>query len=494
MELKLFGFIEEVLEQLEEMRPMLEEVGSDIEGFFEDLLVRTNAGYLNINTRVKSQKSLKEKIIRNQYYQKYDTKEILFENVPDIIGIRLECRFIQDETDLYKFIKRSFGEKSEVYEGFFYNNTHEKILLNLADKQPQEQKNGMKIYRIDGKYVDEDQVINFELQVKSLVNIFWGEIEHKVIYKNYNYVIADKFYKDIMKSIKNSLTTIDQQLLLISNQFDQSDEKTYERQEKQLEAVLSKLIYDIFAKHMKETLGVLVDFKSSCEAVVRYVFRDALENSVNDYGEHLLSGFQKVRGIEEKLIDFTQEIFFEGQIRYEDEHTEHIGEHIKKRINEEFQWNLFFRILFAIEPENNRGDFETFVHYYTGKIYDKLIINKLNMNFTTEETKNIIETLMMQFSNCFVQINSVELLYDNMIDQVIKHMNSVIEALYKNVWTYEQWEKEKDIYTELLEMKLLMMFNIEVDYNKALGLLDRIRQTKSNIEVPKGMIKYVYKI
>ena len=34
MELKLFGFIEEVLEHLEEMRPMLEEVGSDIEGFF----------------------------------------------------------------------------------------------------------------------------------------------------------------------------------------------------------------------------------------------------------------------------------------------------------------------------------------------------------------------------------------------------------------------------------------------------------------------------
>ena len=494
MELKLFGFIEDVLERLEEMRPMLEEVGSEIEGFFENLLLTTNKGYLNINTRVKSQKSLKEKIIRNQYYQKYDTKEVLFENVPDIIGIRLECRFIQDETDLYKFIKRSFGEKSETYEGFFYSNTNEKLLLSLAGKQPQEQKNGMKIYRIDGKYVDDGQVVNFELQIKSLVNIFWGEIEHKVIYKNYNYVIADKFYKDIMKSIKNSLTTIDQQLLLISNQFDQTDEKTYERQEKQLESILSKLIYDIFAKHMKETLGVLVDFKSSCEAIVRYVFRDALESSMNDYGQHLINGFQKVRGIEEQLIDFTQKIFFEGSIRYEDQHTKLIGEHIKERINEEFQWNLFFRILFAIEPENNRGDFETFMHYYTRKIYDRLAINKLSMNFTNEETKAIIETLLAQFSNCFIKINSVELLYDNEVDQVIKHMNSVVDALYKNVWTYEQWEKEKDIYSDLLEMKLLMMFNIDVDYNKALSLLDRIRATKSNIEVPKGMIKYVYRL
>ena len=152
---------------------MLEEVGNEIESFFENLLLTTNKGYLNINTRVKSQKSLKEKIIRNQYYQKYSTKEALFENVPDIIGIRLECRFTQDETDLYKFIKRSFGEKSELYEGFFHSNANEKILLSLVGKQPQEQKNGMKIYRIDGKYVDDGQVVNFELQIKSLVNIFW---------------------------------------------------------------------------------------------------------------------------------------------------------------------------------------------------------------------------------------------------------------------------------------------------------------------------------
>lgn len=57
MELKLFGFIESVLDQLEEMRPMLEEVGNEIEGFFENLLLTTNKGYLNINTRVKSQKA-----------------------------------------------------------------------------------------------------------------------------------------------------------------------------------------------------------------------------------------------------------------------------------------------------------------------------------------------------------------------------------------------------------------------------------------------------
>ena len=93
MELKLFGFIEEVLDELEDRRPMLEEISKEIEDFFEEILRGTEKGYLNINTRVKGSKSLKEKIIRNQYYQKYETKELLFQNVPDIIGVRIECRF-----------------------------------------------------------------------------------------------------------------------------------------------------------------------------------------------------------------------------------------------------------------------------------------------------------------------------------------------------------------------------------------------------------------
>ena len=443
---------------------------------------------------MKSSKSLKEKIIRNQYYQKYETKELLFKNVPDIIGVRIECRFIQDEADLYKYIKRFFNEKSEEDKELYFNSKKPNILLNLVGKQPQEQKNGMKIYRIDGKYREGEVEVNFEVQIKSLVNVFWGEIEHKVIYKNFNYVIADKFYKDIMKSIKNSLSTIDQQLLLISNQFDQGEGDSYVTQEEQMEKVLAKIIYDMFAMKMKESIGVLVDFKKSCEAIVKYVFRDTLGREASERGENILIGFEKVRGIDKEGIDFTQRLEFEDEPRYEDAYTEIIGRHIQERINEEFQWNLFFRILFAIEPENNRGDFENFIHYYTQKIYSRINDSKLNSNFTDEETTEIIKRLLLVFSKCFVKINSVELLYDSMLEQALKHINSVTEAIYKNVLTYEQWEKEESIYIGLLEVRLLMMFNLDVDSSKVLAILDGIRTTKSNVEVPKGMIKYIYKL
>ena len=494
MALELFGFIEEVLDELETKREAFEEIAKEIGDFFEETLRDTEKGYLNVNTRVKSCNSLKEKIIRNQYYQKYKTKELLFQNLSDVIGIRIECRFIEDEADLYRYIKRFFNERSRIDNEMYFNSKKPNILLNLTDKQPQEQKNGIKIYRIDGKYVGGQTEINFELQIKSLVNVFWGEIEHKVIYKNFNYVIADKFYKDIMKSIKNSLSTIDQQLLLISNQFEQSEKDSYQSQEEEMEKVLSKIIYDLFAVKMKESIGVLVDFKKSCEAIVKYVFREMLEKEVSERSEILMMGFEKVRGIDREKIDFTRKLEFDAEPQYKDAYTEIIGRHIQDRINEEFQWSLFFRILFAIEPENNRRDFENFIHYYAQKIYSRINESKLSSNFTEEETAEIMRRLMLVFSKCFVKIDSVELLYDSMLEQALKQMNCVTEAIYKNVLTYEQWEKEKKIYIDLLEARLLMLFNMEVDANKVLGILDGIRITKSNIEVPKGMIKYIYKL
>ncbi len=494
MELKLFHYIDEVLNELEDIREELEEISQELELFFEKLLFTAEKGFVNMNTRVKSKKSLKEKIIRNDYYQKYNTIETVLENVPDLIGIRIECRFNQDESELYKFIKKQFSEKSDGLEEYYYSPENPGVLLDLGGKQPKEQKNGIKMYRIDGKYIKENAVINFEVQIKSLVNVFWSEIEHKIIYKNYNYVIADRFYKDIMKSIKNSLSTIDQQLLLISNQFEKEDTTQFDEREEQLEKLISKIIYDVFATHMKESIGVLVDFRKSCEAIVKYILRDTHREDMDRYSTNLLIGLERIRQIDQKNIDFKKQIIFERQPIFKEELTRRIGNHIKDKMNEEFQWSLFFTVLFQIEAGDNVEDFEKFLVYYTSKLQERIASSKISANFTQEETDQIMNKIMLKYADLFVQVNSVQLLYENILEQVFKIINSVIDAIYRNIITYEQWEKEQGIYTELMELRLLTLFDMDIPSAKVLDFLDHVRHSKSTIDIPKGLLKYIYKI
>ena len=245
---------------------------------------------------------------------------------------------------------------------------------------------------------------------------------------------------------------------------------------------------------MKESLGVLVDFRTSCEAIVRYVFRDALDSDLERYNNNLLEGLDKIRRIDRSNINFRERLEFEREPVFKNEYTAILGQHIMHYMNEEFQWNLFFRILFQIEVEDTIGDFETFIHYYTDKIYSRIARNKLSNNFSNEETEKIINTLMLQFTRTFIRINSVDLLYDTVVDQIMKIINGTVDALYKNVLTYEQWLEENDIYLELLEIRLFMLFNMDIESEKALAFLERVRITKSNLEVPKGMVKYIYKL
>ncbi|OON93139.1 MAG: hypothetical protein ATN31_01025 [Candidatus Epulonipiscioides saccharophilum] len=483
MELKIFEYTTKALEKLDDLKIDLEIASKELEHYFANIVKNECTGYINISSRVKSSDSLKEKILRHDFYNKYRTIAILYENLADLIGIRLECRFIEDEKEIYRLLKRFFINEHESSNGYFYKPGHNGIILELKSVQPKDQKNGLKMYRIDGKYLYNDQIINFEVQIKSLVNIFWSEIEHNVIYKNYNYMIADKFYKDILYSIKNSLTTIDGQLLLISNHFNQGKTFNQDTRQNQLEQLLSKSIYDLFAERMKNDIGLIVDFRKSCDTLVKYVLRDINMKAEETYRNILMQVLNRLSVIDNNEITFNTEILFERKINFQkDKFKMLIGSHIQKVLNEEFQWNLFFRILFYIEPSDNAGDFENFIEYYKMRLYDELFVHF--------DAHYIVEELLISFAHTFIQINSIRLLYDDTIEKIKNILwKTISEIQAQKIDSRQQWDGQKSILLKLLSYRILDLFNVDIPAADILKFMYELETIKMNL--PKSLIKYI---
>ena len=438
MNIKEFDYLEIALNELTNNQEVLIKASVDLEKIFFNILDESYCDFSNISCRVKSTESLREKILRNHYYKRYPNANDLIFKLSDLIGIRIECRFGDDEKKIYRFLKKYFNKKLD--DDFYCSDNYNNIFLKLSGKQPQKQKNGFTIYRIDGKLLYENLLIPFELQIKSLTNMFWSEIEHQIIYKNSNYVIEDQFLKDIMNSIKNNLTMIDNQLLTVLRHVESKKVKTNVSNKRNLQEIVSKLIYDMFSSKMKESIDMTINFKDSCETIVEYVFFKNNISNEADYTDILINALNRLNLISDEQLDFNSHLIFERSVVYDHPFKKILGEYFEQVMNSEFNWNLFFRILFSLEPLDNAGDFEKFLSYLKVSYTESKYINKQK------------DILISRFDNDFLIIE------DAVKEQIAKTLVSIdkINIVYDNINTLEQWFNNSEailshLNTEIIE-------------------------------------------
>ncbi len=289
--------------------------------------------------------------------------------------------------------------------------------------------------------------------------MFWSEIEHQIIYKNSNYVIEDKFLKDIMNSIKNNLTMIDNQLLTVLNHVEAKKSKTNASNKRNLQEIVSKFIYDMFSTKMKESIDMSINFKDSCETIVEYVFFKNNISTDNDYTNVLINALNRINLISDEKLDFNSYLNFERNIIYDDSFKRIIGEYFESVINSEFSWNLFFRILFTLEPLDNIGDFEKFLSYLKVSYTESKYINRQKDVLISRFSNDFLiidEAIKTQIAKTLVSIDKINIDYEYSIEEVNDAVEYIYKYIYDNINTIEQWVKNSDaillhLHNEILE-------------------------------------------
>ncbi|EFA90204.1 GTP pyrophosphokinase family protein [Peptoniphilus lacrimalis] len=422
MKLELFKYIDDVLDLFEYHRQELVSINKEVRNYFSDVL-KDDERALNLSTRIKTPQSLREKLIRRNYYIKYPTPFEGFKKVPDLIGLRIECRFIKDEKEIYQKIIDEF----RIYcgKGYYASNINKNIRLNLEDIQPQVLNNGFKIYKLDGLYKNSKTSYSFELQIKSLVNLFWGEIDHKILYKNYNYMIVEDFFRDIMHSIIDNLFMVDKQLMILYDHVTNSDASGKDPAEKQLKVLLSKIIHDVFINKIYGELGFVFNIKASTDIIVEFIFMKLKKNKDNSYGEDFISLINRINEISTLDMNLEEYINVDEKPKFYDSFTRNIGNLILASLNKDFEWNIFFKIITTIDRESDNQIFEDFIHFV--RYQYTLLILKLFENFDlSEDDKRDIENFILNLViDKFKNNTTLEFLMVKSINKI----NSILESL-----------------------------------------------------------------
>lgn len=435
MELELFDFVEETVKQYDTNLPFYIETEKILKKCYEDITGDASDNIIDIYTRIKGRDSLKEKLLRNKYYLDFETGEDALNFMPDIIGITIECQFIRNEAQLYQKLFYYFDSSNDGFNACHFDKDN---YLNLHMPQPQMQRNGFTIYRIDGYYMYQGKKVNYELQIKSLVHRFWSEIEHSVVYKNPDFVAYDHFMKTMLSTVRDNLDVVDRQLEIIYDEISNSSKKVQIGMDpSNFKVMIAASITELVNRKMKETIGLTTDFKYCSAILAQFIYINDFANNDNtkvkmvDYLEHL-------NLLAASEIDFRSPIFMDEEFKPEDKFTELLGQYWLDIMNVDFEWHVFFVMLFAIEPGSQMEDFMNFL-----KVIKNLLILPSwyqNRFIAFEENSTQAKAFYEeQLATCLIETKKINIVHEETLLRVMDAFRTCIEEDEKKYLDYESF-------------------------------------------------------
>lgn len=168
---------------------------------------------------------------------------------------------------------------------------------------------------------------------------------------------------------------------------------------------------------MRQSLGFTLNFRHSCDILSRYL----LEKQVRLVDQspvtviELMSRINKVMSLD---IDFEEPLVLEKPFRGEEPFTNILADHLLAQMNTDYEWNIFFRMLFVLEPGNNVEDFSALLLMLRDRIADPELYEPLYRAWSREEAEGFKQYLLIVAAHQMVADGSVQIIYEDTLDQM----------------------------------------------------------------------------
>ena len=253
--------------------------------------------------------------------------------------------------------------------------------------------------------------------------------------------------KELLASLKASLTIVDRQMSILFNQMQDNSQNNLKVTQSSFESLITKGINDIFAMKLLDSVGFTMNIKNTSTILGHYIFLNDLQNSRSDNDRigALFHTFRKLNSIE---IDFTDEIVMEAQVESDDCFVQTLGSYLISIINSDYDWYVFFRMLFAIEPDNNINDFLMFLKVIKNYLVDDYWLNTSFVKLSMSEADILHRECMQMLADALVDIGTIHILHDDKMKQINRAFVLFVEELEQRTISYRDFMQYRDAYRQ----------------------------------------------
>lgn len=147
--------------------------------------------------------------------------------------------------------------------------------------------------------------------------------------------------------------------------------------ERGFKVFMAKSISDLYAIKMIESIGFTTDFKKCSAVLSQYIYiKDFVQSDQPQ--QKMVEYFEHFNLLKISDLDFTEPITLEKEFIHYDPFCDVLGRYWQSIINIDFEWHVFFVMLFAIQPGNNIQDFTMFVEVLKSLICHLFLVTRKN--------------------------------------------------------------------------------------------------------------------
>ena len=196
---------------------------------------------------------------------------------------------------------------------------------------------------------------------------------------------------------------------------------------------------------MNESIGFTLNLKSVSTILGHYIFIKDIrfDGGNNDRISSLFRTFKKLNSIQ---MDFENEIVMEDEFYSKDLFVHILGNYLISVINKDYDWFVFFNMLFAIEPGNNYEDFSLFLNVIKNYLVDNYWLNTSFIRLPMDHSDLLHEELSRILANSLCEIGTIDIIHDDKMIAINKAFVQFVEELENRVISYSDFMQYQTAY------------------------------------------------
>ena len=247
---------------------------------------------------------------------------------------------------------------------------------------------------------------------------------------------------------------------IIFNEMQDNSKNNLEVTQNSFESLITKGINDIFNRKLLDSVGFSMNIKNTSKILGHYIFlKDAQMN--RNQSDHINALFYMFRKLNSVQLDFTSIITMEGEFESDDVFIRTLGNYLLEVLNTDYDWYVFFRMLFAIEPDNNINDFRMFLNVIKNYLVDDYWLNTSFVRLTMEDAAVLQRECLQMLADSLVHIGTIHILHDDKMSQINRDFVLFVEELEQRTISYRDFMQYHEAYHEEWLRRCALIFGRE---------------------------------